>query len=98
MAPSVARIGQEKDPAMPATGEAGPKVRVGIQNGPQDKIILQNESAHALLTVPSWIKLEMLLDFDSKKPRLSLKMLMDFCIASFYYMAPSGSRGRARFF
>ena len=98
MAPSVARIGQEKDPAMPATGEAGPKVRIGILNGPQEEIVLQNEITHSLPEVPSRVKLEMLLDFDSKKPRLSLKMLMDFCIASFYYMAPSGSRGRARFF
>jgi hypothetical protein len=55
-------MSEEENPAMPATGQAWQQVRFGPQNGPQDEIVLQHESAHFALAVPIPAELEMLLD------------------------------------
>jgi hypothetical protein len=56
-------MGQEEDPAVPATGQASPQARFGPLNGPQDEIVLQHKSAYLALAVPVRAELEVLLDF-----------------------------------
>jgi hypothetical protein len=62
-ASGITGMGQKENPAIPATGQAWPQARFGPQNGPQDDIVLQHESAHLALAVPARAELEMLLDF-----------------------------------
>jgi hypothetical protein len=61
-APGVTRMGQEENPAMPATGPALPQARFGPQNGPQDDIVLQHKGTYFALAVPVRPELEVLLD------------------------------------
>jgi hypothetical protein len=75
-APGVTWMSQEENPAMPASGQAWPQVGFGPQNGPQDEIVLQHESARLAPAVPIRAELEMLLDFYYKNARLSLMILM----------------------
>jgi hypothetical protein len=77
-------MGQEENPAMPATGKTSPQARFGRQNGPQDKIVLQHESPYLALAVSIPAELEMLLDSYGKKPRFSLMILMCFGMSSSY--------------
>jgi hypothetical protein len=77
-------MGQEKYPAVPATGKTSPQARFGPQNGPQDKIVLQHEIAYFAFAVPIPAKLEMFLDSYSKKARFSLMILMCLGMSSSY--------------
>jgi hypothetical protein len=45
--------------------QGSPQARFSPQNGPQDEIVLQHESAYFALAVPARAELEMLLDFYS---------------------------------
>lgn len=68
--PGVARVGQEKDPVMPAAGQAAPQTRLGPQRRTQYEVVFQDQIAHFVPPIPVPAKLEMLLDLDGKKPRL----------------------------
>jgi len=59
-APGVTWMGQEQDPAMPATSQAAPQVRLGPQDGTQDAIILKHESKHFARAVPIRAELDKL--------------------------------------
>ena len=82
-------------PAMPATGQASPQAGFGPQNGPQDEIVLQHESAYFALAVPARAELEMLLDFYGQKPRVSLMILICIGMPPSYQIDTPVSRGRA---
>ena len=94
----VPRVGEEEDPAVPAPLEARPQMGFGFQDGAQDEIILEDKPAHFALAVPAQPGLEVPLDFYDKKPRLSLTMLILFCMLSSYRLATTSSRGVARAF
>ena len=98
VATSVAWMGQEKDPAVSAAGQASAKERLGPQHGPEDEIVLQHESADACLAVPVRPKLETLLDFDAQKPSVSLMMLMCLGMLRPTRSARRVSRGRTKLF
>ena len=76
MATGVARVGQEENPAVPAAGQAGSQVRLGVQHRSQQHIILQHQRGHRAPAIPIRPELKILRDPDCKKPKLSLRMLM----------------------
>ena len=80
----ITRMRQEKDPAMPAAGQASSQQRPGSENRSQKYVILQNQRPHPLPSIPLRRKLEILRDLNCKKPRLSLKMLMFWKTTSSY--------------
>lgn len=80
---------------MSAALEAGPQLRSGFEQGPQDEVVLQDEPAHLQLVMPPRTELEETLDFYGKKARFSLMMLILFCTLPSYQAATTSSRGRA---
>jgi hypothetical protein len=96
--PPVARVSEEKDPAVPAALQAGPQVRFGLQEGAQDDVVLQDKAEHLALSVPVRPGLEAALDFYDKKPRLWLTILMFLCMLSSYRPATTSSRYDESFF
>jgi len=72
----VARMGKEEDPAMPASGQEGPQVRLVSQDGPQDAVVPQDETPCLAQAVPPRAELEVLLEPYEEKPRVSLMILM----------------------
>lgn len=80
----ITRMRQEKDPAMPAPGQASSQQQPGSENRSQKYVILQNQSPHPFPSIPLRRKLEILRDLNCKKPRLSLKMLMFWKTSSSY--------------
>jgi hypothetical protein len=74
----VARVRQKENAAMPAPGQAGSQTRLGSQNRSQKQIILQHQGGYRPSVIPVRPELEMLLDLDCKKPKLSLRMLMKY--------------------
>jgi hypothetical protein len=87
MAPGVAGVSEEKDPAMPATTQAFAQVRLGPQDRSQEHVILQNQRPDVLLPVPSRPELKELRDRYCKKPKLSLRMLTLLLVTSSYPIA-----------
>ena len=87
MTPCVAGMGKEEDPAMPASGQAGPQARLGLQDGSQDNVELKDKTGHIVQAVPSQAELKMLLDFYDKKPRVSLTILVYCCMSLSYQTA-----------
>ena len=70
--PGVPGVGQEEDPAVPATAQTAPQVALASQQRPQHDVVLQHQSAHCALAIPIRTELEMPLDLDYNKPRVSL--------------------------
>jgi hypothetical protein len=75
-APGVARVGQEKYPAVTATGETSSQLGLCSKNGLQDYVVLQYEISCCAFSIPSKLEMKMSLDSYSKKARFSLMMLM----------------------
>lgn len=73
---SIPRMGEEKDPTMPAAAQALSQEGFGSQNRSQEDIILQNQSANLIPSIPLRLELEEPRDPNCKKPKLSLRMLM----------------------
>jgi hypothetical protein len=69
-------MGQKENPAISATAQTAPQIGSASQHGPQHDVILLHPSTHFALAVPIRTELEMLLDLDYKKPRVSLIMLI----------------------
>jgi hypothetical protein len=90
--PDVAGMGQEEDPAMPATPQTAPKVPLAPQQGPQHDVILQHQSAHFTPAIPIRTEVEMPLDLDYDKPRVSLIIRVSITSLSYPIDAPV-SRG-----
>ncbi len=84
LATGITRMSQEKDPAMPAPGQASSQEGLGSENRSQQHVIFQNQSCHPLPSIPLRRKLEILRDLNCKKPRLSLKVLT-YCKTSSSY-------------
>jgi len=74
-ASAIARVGEEKNPAMPAPAQVGSQMRLGFKNRSQQLIILKHQTCYRALPIPAGIKLKTLRDPCCKKPKLSLKML-----------------------
>jgi hypothetical protein len=81
----ITRMRQEKDPAMPAPGQASSQQRLSSENRSQKYVIFQNQSPHPFPSIPLGRKLEILRDLNCKKPRLSLKVLMFWKTSSSYF-------------
>ena len=64
MAVGIARVGQEENPALPAPGQAGAQERLGVQQRPQQHIILQHQGRYRALAIPIGPELKMLRDPD----------------------------------
>jgi len=73
---SVPRVGDEKNPAVPAPAQARPHVRLPPEDGAHHKVVLQDQGAYLATAIPTAAKLESRVDSYSEKPRLSLTMLM----------------------
>lgn len=74
--PGIPGVSQEEDPAMPATPQTAPQVGLAAQQGPQHDVIPQHQSAHFALAIPIWTEVEMPLDLDYDKFRVSLIIRM----------------------
>ena len=84
LAPGIAWIGEEKNPAMPAAAQASAQAGLGFQNRSQEQVILQDQSGDLISSIPLRIKLEILRDPNCKKPKFSLTMLRKFDTSSSY--------------
>ena len=94
----VALMGEEEDPAVPAPGQARPKVGPDPEPGPQDEVVRQDKIADVALAIPAGMEREILLNSYKGKPRVSLRMLMFICMLSSYQTATTVSQGRTRAF
>ena len=63
-APRVPGMGQEENPALAATAQTGPQMRVGTEDRAQLDVILPDQSADAAAAIPIRDALKLLLDFD----------------------------------
>ena len=73
--PGIAWMSEEENPAVPAPGQAGTRVRLGSHHRSQQPVILQHQGDYCVLPIPIGLELKMLLDPICKKPKLRLKML-----------------------
>ena len=94
----VARVRDKEDPAVPAPGKKPPHLGLVSQDGAQDDVVIQDELAHLATGVPVIIRgrLEALLDFYEKVPRVSFTMLMLLVTLSSYQPATNSSRGKTK--
>jgi len=86
-------MGQKENPAMPATAQTAPQMRLASQHGPQHDVILLHQSTGFALAVPIRTEVEMLLDLDYDKPSVSLIILMLFDMSLSYSIDAPVSRG-----
>lgn len=94
----VARMGEEKNPAMPATSTEALQGRLLLQHGPQDGIMIQDQVSQRALSVPVSPKLEMLLDSQYKNASVSLMMWRFVCMSPSYILAAPRSNSRTGIF
>ena len=85
-------MGEKLDIAMFALLQAQLKVGFVFQDSIYSKIVLKNEIAHLTCPVPIRLKFKIFLNLYSKKPRVSLKILMLFSMSSFYEISLTLSR------
>jgi hypothetical protein len=91
--PGVPGIGQKENPAMPATAQTAPQIRSAAQHGPQHDVILLHQTTGFALTVPIPADMELRLDLDNNKPKVSLIMLVLFDMSLSYPIGAPVSRG-----
>ena len=62
--PRITRMGEEKNVAMPAAGQAGaqPGPGLGAEHPAEHEIVFLNQIGHRLTPIPIWTKLEISLD------------------------------------
>jgi hypothetical protein len=68
-------MGQKENPAMPATTQTAPQFGSASQQAPQHDVILLHQTTGFALAVPIRAEVEMLLDLDYEKPRVSVIIL-----------------------
>ncbi len=80
-AAAVAGVGEETDPAIAAAREAGPRAGFSVQNKaprrPEGRVVLADQGARGADAVPLGTEMEVRLQGYRKKPRRSLKRLME---------------------
>jgi hypothetical protein len=86
-------MGQKENPAMPATAQTAPQMRSASQHAPQHDVILLHQLTDFALAVPIQTEVEMRLDLDDQKPRVSLIILMLFDMSLSYPIDAPVSRG-----
>ncbi len=91
---TVGEIGEEENPAMPATLQVAPQVGLASQNRSLSLIVFQNKIANLALAIPVRSKLKISFDLYCKKPSVSLMMLMVVSMSSFYSIGALVSSGR----
>jgi hypothetical protein len=69
-------MGQEEYPAVPATAHTAPQIGSASQHRPQHDVIMLHQITGFALAVPIRAEVEMLLDLDYEKPRVSLIILI----------------------
>jgi hypothetical protein len=74
-AAGITRMGEKKDPAMPAPSQASSQKRLGSQNRSQQEIVLQDQRADLSPSIPIYLEPKICCNGDCRNPRLSLKML-----------------------
>ncbi len=88
----IAGIGEEKNSAMPASGQASAQVRLGSEHRSQEHVVLQDQRGNLSPSIPLGPELEIPGDRDCKKPRDSLKILIACKTPSSYRVGPQVSR------
>jgi hypothetical protein len=86
-------MGQKENTAMPATAQATPQIGSAAQHGPQHDVILLHQSTGFALVVPIRPEMEIRLNLDYDKPRVSLIMLVLFDMSLSYPIDAPVSRG-----
>lgn len=94
---SVAGMGQEEDPAVPATDTTPPEIGPAPQRRPQHEVVRQDQVADLALAIPARSKRESLLDGYKRKPRVSDRMLRLIMLLALPD-SPRVVQGRARAF
>jgi hypothetical protein len=94
---SVARMRQEANPAVDAVNNALLKMRAGLQNRVQHRLILTDNWPGAIALVPIRITRETFFDGDGKKAKFSA-ILVTLRTSLSYLIDAKASRGRARIF
>jgi hypothetical protein len=94
----VPRMSQKANPAVNALGRTATQLRMRLDHRVQRRLILPDQQLGAIVLVPIRAKREKLLDPDSKKARLSVRMRNVLCTPSSYRIEAKTSRGRTRFF
>ncbi len=98
LAARVAGMSEEANPAVAAAYRAVLQIGTIPQDGIQRQLILTNKRKDLAVLVPIFAKRETFRDGYNKSDRLSVKMLIGFCISSSYSFDAKASRGRARIF
>jgi hypothetical protein len=75
LASRIARMGDEKNAAVPASGQAPSQVRPGSHHRSHELVVLQDQLPDLRPAIPVPSKRKMLRDRYGKKPKLSLRML-----------------------
>jgi len=88
----IAGIGEKKNTAMPASGQASAQVRLGSEHRSQDHVVLQDQRGNLIPSIPLGTELEIPGDRDCKKPRDSLKILIACKTPSSYGVGAKVSR------
>jgi hypothetical protein len=93
-----ARMSEEANPAVAAVHRAGHKIGMIPQDRIERQLILTNKRISAVVLVPIFAKRENFRDGYKKIARLSVKMLICFCMSLSYLLDAKASRGRAGIF
>ncbi len=91
-APGIARIGEKKNAAVPASLQAPSQMRLGSQDRSHELVVLQDPQPDLRPAIPVPSKLKMLRDLYCKKPKLSLRMLTLKSMSSSYRIGARVSR------
>jgi len=95
---TISGVGQKEYPAMFASCQAPSKMRLGLQDRPQQEVILQYKMPNRLIVIPSFAIFKTLPDFYYKFDRFSLMMLICFFMSSSYPIEATASTGGAGIF
>ena len=91
-------IGQKEYPTMFASRKTVSKVWLGLQDRPQQEVILQYKMPNRPIVIPSSAKFKTLPDFYGKFARFSLMILIVFDMSSSYPIEAYASMGGAGIF
>ena len=92
----IAWMGEKLNVAMFASLQTQLKVGIVFQDGFYSKIVLKNEIVDLTLSIPIWLRFKMFLNLYSKKPSVSLTILMILGMSLSYYKILTLSRSKAR--
>ena len=89
---------EKADPALGTMGNAAQKLRMGLEDRVQRRLILPDNRLGTVMLMPIRMKRKKLLGGYGKKARFSVIIVIVLCTPSSYLLDANVSRGRARFF